>query len=173
MSDIIKEKEKEAEALAKNARYSFKFANDDVVELDIAPVVKKQQEQLKSLAKEGCCEALEVLGKGHPESAERLENMIFKRLIQKPVERGVKAQRQNSKAGFSSGEQRQAERAPAWQLWQQAIDEVIAAHPDNKNKKFACNTAAKRYPELAKTGLSADGARRHKHINWPESYSRR
>lgn len=84
-----------------------------------------------------------------------------------------KTERQRKKAGFSSGEQRQAERVPAWQLWQQAIDEVIAAHPDNKNKNFACNTAAKRYPELAETGLSADAARRNKHINWPESYSRR
>ena len=129
MSDIIKEKEKEAEVLAKNARYSFKFANDDVVDLDVAPVVKKQQEQLKSLAKEGCCDALEVLSKGHPESADRLENMIFKRLIQKPVERGVKAQRQNSKAGFSSGEQRRAERRPVWDEWQRLADQVWAKNP--------------------------------------------
>ncbi|NLY15828.1 MAG: hypothetical protein GXZ05_05520 [Gammaproteobacteria bacterium] len=173
-NDPIKTLENKTQEMAKKAKYRFVFNDGASVELyhrDVVATRKRRLEQLKATGDwEG---ALLVAEKNMPESTDKIASLFFKELAATPIRQGVRAARQRSKAGFSSGEQRQAERAPAWQLWQQAIDEVIAAYPDNKNKKFACDTAAKRYPELAETGLSADGARRNKHINWPESYSRR
>jgi hypothetical protein len=72
------------------------------------------------------------------------------RSVKRPIEAGAKALRQRSSAGFSSGEERRAERTPEWESWQRRADELRAANP-RRTKSDICRQIANEY------GLTREG----------------
>ncbi len=74
------------------------------------------------------------------------------------VLRGRRAQRQRRNAGFSSGEERKAERQPEWDKWQHAINELHAVNPLLR-KSPAQKRVAERFG-VSRTSID-------KRTNWP------
>lgn len=60
------------------------------------------------------------------------------------VVNGQRATEQRTKAGFSSGEQRKAERAEAWEHWQAAAEAIYAAN-SSQSKHEVCTKVAARF----------------------------
>jgi len=60
------------------------------------------------------------------------------------VVNGQRATEQRARAGFSSGEQRRAERSKEWKQWQAAAEAIYAANK-NQSKSEVCNKVAVRF----------------------------
>lgn len=78
--------------------------------------------------------------------------------VRQPIESGARAIGQRREAGFSSGEQRAAERRPAWNRWQIRFDELRAANP-RRSKSDICKAIAK------EEGLDPSGRGVAKRVN--------
>lgn len=61
---------------------------------------------------------------------ERVNSAHLRQTVLLPLARtGQRAAKQRAAAGFSSGEQRGAERKPEWDTWQKAAEDIFRANP--------------------------------------------
>jgi hypothetical protein len=92
------------------------------------------------------------------EAAFQMANSLHNELgIRPDVLAGRQAQKQRSDAGFSSGEQRRADREPKWNEWQAAVDKVRAEQPKLKKSRVF---------EIVGATFGVTRPAIAKHVNW-------